>query len=264
MKLNIVPARTGLTWVKLGIRTFFRQPLALVALFFMYMAVASIASMLPLGFMLAFMIEPAARLGLMAAAREASNERFPMPAVLITAFRAGRERLRAMLVLGLMHAAACAVVLLLASLFTGDAPKAAPATPEAQVSLMLPTLLLYLPVSLLFWHAPALVHFHGIAPAKSLFFSLVACLRNWKALTLFGLGWCAVIIGVSMPLSIVAGMASNPQAALPIVAPILLALAAMFTTSIYFTFRDSFTEDPAATPLPVPESNPGPTPGDTP
>ncbi len=29
MKLNIVPARTGLVWVKLGVSTFFRQPLAL-------------------------------------------------------------------------------------------------------------------------------------------------------------------------------------------------------------------------------------------
>ena len=35
MKLNIVPARTGLTWVKLGISTFFKQPLAIVGLFFM-------------------------------------------------------------------------------------------------------------------------------------------------------------------------------------------------------------------------------------
>ena len=34
VKLNIVPARTGLQWVKLGIRTFLRQPLALAGLFF--------------------------------------------------------------------------------------------------------------------------------------------------------------------------------------------------------------------------------------
>ena len=28
MKLHIVPARQGILWVKLGMRTFFRQPLA--------------------------------------------------------------------------------------------------------------------------------------------------------------------------------------------------------------------------------------------
>ena len=74
MKLNIVPARTGATWVKLGIKTFFRQPLALAALFFLYMAVASIAMLVPyLGVVIALMIEPAARLGLMVAARDASE-----------------------------------------------------------------------------------------------------------------------------------------------------------------------------------------------
>ncbi len=33
MKLHIVPARTGLEWVRLGIRVFWRQPMALAALF---------------------------------------------------------------------------------------------------------------------------------------------------------------------------------------------------------------------------------------
>ena len=47
MKLNIVPARTGITWVKLGIQTFFKQPLALAGLFFMYMAAATLASLIP-------------------------------------------------------------------------------------------------------------------------------------------------------------------------------------------------------------------------
>jgi len=48
MKLHIVPARTGMTWVKLGIRTFWKQPMALAALFFMTMASMSLASMIPL------------------------------------------------------------------------------------------------------------------------------------------------------------------------------------------------------------------------
>jgi hypothetical protein len=30
-------------------------------------------------------------------------------------------------------------------------------------------LVLYVPLSLLFWHAPALVHWHGMSPLKSLF-----------------------------------------------------------------------------------------------
>src|SRR5690606_28959146 len=38
MKLQIVPARTGVQWVKLGVQTFWRQPMALAALFFLAMA----------------------------------------------------------------------------------------------------------------------------------------------------------------------------------------------------------------------------------
>ena len=48
MKLNIVPARTGLQWVRQGITVFWRQPMALSALFFMTMAAMSLATLLPL------------------------------------------------------------------------------------------------------------------------------------------------------------------------------------------------------------------------
>ena len=47
MKLNIVPARTGVLWVRLGIQTFWRQPIAMSGLFFMFMAVMSLSSLLP-------------------------------------------------------------------------------------------------------------------------------------------------------------------------------------------------------------------------
>ena len=105
MKLTIVPARTGSVWVKQGIRTFFKQPLALAGLFFMFMAVMTVASLVPyIGFVLAMTLLPEATLGLMAATREATQGRFPMPTILLTAFRVGRQQARAMLVLGALYA----------------------------------------------------------------------------------------------------------------------------------------------------------------
>ena len=47
ISLNIVPARTGMAWVKQGIQTFAKQPLALGGLFFMFMALVSLVSMVP-------------------------------------------------------------------------------------------------------------------------------------------------------------------------------------------------------------------------
>jgi hypothetical protein len=71
MKLHIVPARQGILWVKLGMRTFLRQPLALSGLFFIFMAVMSLLSMVPLiGNVLALALLPGATLGVMVATHE--------------------------------------------------------------------------------------------------------------------------------------------------------------------------------------------------
>jgi hypothetical protein len=249
MKLNIVPARTGIQWVKLGIRTFFKRPLALASLFFMYAAGASFLSLVPyLGWLLALAIVPAATLGLMAATEDAATGHFPMPTVLLSAFRAGRERMRAMLVLGILYAGACVAVTLLANLLAGmpaspgELDQATVLNPRFQW-MMLVTMVLYLPVSLLFWHAPALVHWYGISPVKSLFFSVVACWRNAGALTLFGLGWAGLILALGMVLAAVAAFTGQPEVTAGAVLPLGLLVASMFSTSLYFTFRDSFVAD---------------------
>jgi hypothetical protein len=245
MKLNIVPARTGIQWVKLGIQTFFKQPLALAGLFFLYMAFATLLSQVPvIGLVLGLAIVPAATLGLMAATQEAVKGRFPMPTVLVSAFRAGRQRVRAMLVLGFIYAIAFLGVAALVPLLV-DLPAATPATPEAMMTpafqlAMLVAMALYTPISLMFWHAPALVHWHGIPPIKSLFFSLVACMRNAGALLVFGLGWMVVFFGAAMIMGLITLATGNPQVAATAVVPLALLLAAMFSTSLYFTFRDSF------------------------
>ena len=120
MKLHIVPARQGILWVKLGMRTFFRQPLALTGLFFIFMAVMSVISMVPvIGNVLALALLPGATLGLMVATQEALKGQFPMPSVLLAGFRAGREQLRAMLILGALYALGFLGVLGLSALADG-------------------------------------------------------------------------------------------------------------------------------------------------
>lgn len=259
MKLNLVPARTGSAWVKLGIRTFFRQPLALAGLFFMFMAVMTILSQVPfIGIALAMTLLPAATLGLMAATREASDGRFPMPVILLTGFRAGRQQARAMLVLGLLYALGFLSAMGLSWLVDGgsfaglylggDTPtREMMLEPDFQAAMWV-FMGLHFPLSLLFWHAPALVHWHGLPPLKSLFFSGVACLRNFWAFTVFGLMWLAVLLLVVIGVTTLAVLLGSPGIAGDILFPALLLTAAMFFTSLYFTFRDSFEPPPEATP----------------
>lgn len=259
MKLHHVPASTGIQWVKLGMRTFFRQPLALAGLFFMFMLVVSVLSIVPLlGHALALALLPAATLGLMAATREAAAGQFPMPTVLASAFRAGKDRMRAMLVLGAIYAAGSFVIMGLTALIAGSGPVSFdPESVESAGELLrqpgvmrgiVVSLVLYVPLGLLFWHAPALVHWHGVTPAKSLFFSALACWTNKGALLVYFLGWTGVFFGVSLLLALVSTAFGGPQLLSMLIFPVAMLMSAMFFSSLYFTFRDSFQTDDGQAP----------------
>jgi hypothetical protein len=102
---------------------------------------------------------------------------------------------------------------------------------------------LHLPLSLLFWHAPALVYWHELSPVKAMFFSIVACLRNFWALTVFALVWMAIMVMMVLVLTFLSSLLDSPSLASTLLFPGLMLVASMFFTSLYFTFRDSFESD---------------------
>jgi hypothetical protein len=271
MKLNVLPARTGAQWVRLGFRTFFKQPLALGALFILFLAALSLVGLVPIvGDIVMLVLVPALTAGLMAAAREADGGKTPLPVILFIAFRQGAARTRSMLALGLLYAAAVMVVIGISALIDGGrflslvAGSADIGTPEQLSALagnprfsvaMWVTLLLYTPVSLAFWHAPALVYWHGVPPVKSLFFSCVAVLKNTRSFLVYGLLWFGLSLAASAVLAGLALLAGNGAILALGALPISLFLGAAFFTSLWFTFYDSFATDlppgnalPAGTP----------------
>ena len=119
MNLKIVPAKTGLKWVSHGMTTFWRQPLALTGLFFLFMATVSIVSIVPVvGSALALIVLPSLTLGMMAATQSATEGKFPMPSVLFVAFKVGPHR-KTMLHLGGLYAVIFLVVMFLSALADG-------------------------------------------------------------------------------------------------------------------------------------------------
>lgn len=251
MNLHIVPAKQGLSWVKQGIRTFWRQPLAFTGLFFLFIAWVSLLSMIPvLGSALALLILPAATLGLMVATEQAASGQFPMPTVLMVAFRAGQQRFKAMLVLGMLYAVSFLTVMALTTLVDGGSFAKvylanAPITPEVveagdfQMAVWLSTVL-YIPMSMMFWHAPALVHWHGVPPLKSMFFSAVACWRNLAAFAVYLLAWAFVfVVGATLILTVSSALGGNDLTG-AVLMPAALLMAAMFFTSVYFSVKDCF------------------------
>ena len=251
MKLNLVPARQGTQWVRMGVRTFFRQPLALSGLFFMFLALASILSLIPvIGNLIALVLLPGFTAGFMVASRQANEGRFPMPWELFAAFRNGEAGLKAILTLGVLYAVAIVLAMgasalvdggqfariyLLGGNLTSDLVK--------DESFLLAALLasaLYTPISLAFWHAPALVHWHGIAPVKSVFFSFMACRRNLAAFIVYGVAWMGLAMSTGIVVATVGGLLGEAGILAAVMMPVMMLIAAMFFTSQYFTFTDSF------------------------
>jgi hypothetical protein len=254
ISLNVVTARTGIAWVKLGIKTFFKQPLALGGLFFMFMALISLVSQIPfVGAALALAVLPASTVGLMAATEVAASGKFPMPAVLFTAFRSGSKKTQAILTLGAFYAVGFLLVLGVSALFDGGQfanfylggggggamTKEIISTSEFQMATWA-AMALYLPLSLMFWHAPALVHWHEVSPVKALFFSFVACFKNFSAMVVYFFMWLAVFSLGGLVLTLVAAATGSESAVTFVMLPAALLMATMFFTSIYFTFKDCF------------------------
>ena len=215
------------------------------------MAWVSVLSMIPvIGAAVALLMLPAATLGLMVATEQAASGKFPMPTVLMVAFRAGQQRLKAMLLLGLLYAASFLGVMLISAMIDGGGFAKvylanAPITPEVvnaddfQTAMWVATFL-YIPLSMMFWHAPALVHWHGVPPLKSMFFSVVACWRNLGAFAVYLVAWMAVfLLGATVILMVSSALGGNDLTG-AVLMPGALLMAAMFFTSVYFSVKDCF------------------------
>ena len=262
MKLHIVPASTGLQWVKLGMQTFWRYPMALTALLFICMAAVSLIGMFPIiGPYVALILMPTVFLVMMLGAAEASQDRMPRPNLVLEPFRTGAPRIKALMVLGVFYSMGIILITVLTSLFddgtlaklslgneamTPEMAEELVQKPGFQVALW-GGFVLYNLLAMLMWHAPALVQWHGVSPVKAIFFSVVACVRNYRAFFMYALGWLGLALAAGLALSLVTLVLSALLgAAVSMAAGILtimlgMGLVTMFLTSAVFTFRDCFS-----------------------
>ena len=183
-----------------------------------------------------------------------------MPLVLFSALRAKPQVARALLALGVIYAAGFMLAMGLSSLMDGggfarmylggQAPSKELMESSGFAAAMWTFIGLHLPLSLLLWHAPALVYWQGLPVAKSMFFSAVACFRNFWAFTLFAITWMALMMTVVLAVASLAGALDNPDLLGVVLFPALMVMASMFFTSLYFSYLDSFQDDPEPAPEP--------------
>ena len=275
LRLQSVPARQGIAWVRLSFGVFARRPMAFSLLFSGYLMVALLVSvLLPLvGSIVMLMCVPLLGLAYMRAT-QATLRQEPMPwAGFLEPVVAASPQRRSLLKLCALFAAAMTVLMLLLTLMAGEAlrhwqelmmdSKATAEQLEAAATdhRIRNGVWLFLGGSALiaipFWHAPALVQWCRQGVAQALFSSTLACWRNKGAFLIYGLAWFVVISVFGLVLNLVFTLIGAPQMALVATMPATLMFTTVFYISMYFTFVDSFvlTEDPAGGEAVTPSSS---------
>jgi hypothetical protein len=176
-----------------------------------------------------------------------------MPRIMFIGFQQGAPQSKSLLAMGAIYAFLFGVVLMLSSVFDGgDFARmyllGGSLTEEALLSENFQTaavfcMIMYVPLSALFWHAPALVHWHSQPLVKSIFFSTMACLANWRAFAVFGLTWLSIFISTSLILSLISLVMGDGQLSMMLMLPAMMLLAAMFFASSYHSFRECFVSE---------------------
>ncbi|MDW8468180.1 MAG: BPSS1780 family membrane protein [Burkholderiales bacterium] len=258
MKAEVVSFRRGAGWIGDGWRLFRGAPFAWIAIVFVYWllmsllgSVAAFGAPAQLGVAVAVVLVPAFSVGFMAAARSAARGAAPAIADLFAGFRAAC--LQRQLALGAVYALLLAAVLWLTTLADGGAlarwmvagerPEAQTLHSEAFRAALVLAALGYAPVMMMYWFAPVLCAWHGLAPAKALFFSFVATLVNWRAF--LGYGLAAALLAVAVPFVVftVALLFADGRLrglAMGLVLPLLLVLLPILYASFFASYRDIF------------------------
>lgn len=250
MQARIVGAARGARWLGEGWQLFRPAPFGWLALSCVYLLGTNILALIPVvGIMAALILVPPLTVGMMVAARAVSAGNAPRLAMLAEGLRA---ETRAQLTLGVVYLA-CSM-LVFAALSAADSAgglrelmSGRDASAEADLEgLVLPLvvfMLLYLPVSMMFWFSPPLVAWHATGAARALFFSLVACLLNWRAFLAYGASVVLMMVvfpGLVLLALRVALAVDLRMAAVSLVFPFLVLMLPTLFASFYVSYRDVF------------------------
>ncbi len=99
---------------------------------------------------------------------------------------------------------------------------------------------LYIIISALFWHAPALIGWHKIKLKQALFFSMVACWRNKWPFLVYGLSWGAVFLSIQLLGNLMVELGMTDSVAQVLLTPVNIVVAALVYCSFYPTYISVF------------------------
>mgnify|MGYP001241820200 CR=1 FL=1 len=254
MQALSLPAASGWHWLSEGFRLFRKNHAMLTLLVISYWLLMALISRVPLlGTLVGTVCIPAFSVSLMNVCQSIDRGG---PVNFRLLFSGFASYLRPLLVLGAIYLVATVSILGLSSLFDDGVLMrmflAGHKPPEEALqngSLLIATqlaLVLFAPLMMAYWYAPVLTGWHGLPPGKALFFSFVACARNWRAFMVYGLAIAAIATLLPMLLlGIVALLlpAGTGLLTLLLTMLIVLVLAPTMFASFYVSYRDVFVSN---------------------
>jgi len=212
------PAGAAMEWLKTGFRLFTPAVVPWMGMSAAFFLAAFGISLIPMAGPLALeLLSPFLVAAYMAAAQAAERGE-PTGLIHVGAgFYRGRN---ALLVIGVVYLVAHLVVGQVMTLIGGDAverllalsvrpqemdPEEMRAVLDRAMPALLTGTVLFTPLLMATWFAPALALFEGFPPGKAMFWSLWACLVNWRPMILYGLllsllGMVALVIPLGLGL----------------------------------------------------------------
>lgn len=249
MQAAILPIASGWFWIKDGFKLFKRQPMAMFFWSLMTGFFITVSYLIPLfGQMALIAGTPILTFITLSACRNIAGGRPMLLPMWLAPLRDASTRKR-LFGLGLAYLVCCLAGGFLATLPFLDTLMSAINTEGAidETALIyamrgpfITFALLYVLISALFWHAPALIGWHRIKITQALFFSMVACWRNKWPFLAYGASWAAIFFAVQTTGSLLTALGISPNVAQIVLTPINIVVAAVLYCSFYPAYVSVF------------------------
>lgn len=235
MEVRQVNAGNGWNWIVDGFNLFRQSPVIWIALFFIYVLIAMVLSIVPIiGPIVLNLLAPVFMAGFMLGCKAIEEGDELEINHLFAGFKLHTSRL---ITVGGIYLAGIIVVVGIVFAASGGAAilegntggRAAGAAAEAMLLPMLVALAAIIPLVMAYWFAPALVVFHDIQPLDAMKLSFNACLKNMVPFLVYSLICVALMLLAIIPLGLG-----------------LLAMIPTMTASLYTSYKDIFNPPPVA------------------
>lgn len=248
MQTKTLTFQRGVFWLFAGWQLYKRNPPLLISLAMAYLIVVIGLSLVPVvGMLLLAVALPFLTLAIAngCAAIAAGNSR-PLPQGAL--WRGMRENVNPLRRLGVLNLCGVLVMAVLAMLLGigGDIESVENINRDALLKMMLQMFLLSLPWLVAFWFAPLLSGWDGLPAVKSVFFSWVAAIRNWRALLGYALAITLVAVVLPSALLMLAYLIA------PVVGQVVATVVQLLATlvlmpvlmaGVYLSYQDVFVHE---------------------